>query len=100
MFLNVLSSVKKTYGSCPSKISADGGFASQKNLKEAKDMGAKDVCFPAKKGMKVSKMVKSSWVFKKLLNWRAGIEAVVSFLKRCFGMRVATWKGHDGFKSM
>ena len=98
MFLNILSSVKKTYDSCPAKISADGGFASQQNLKEAKDMGAKDICFPAKKGMKVLKMVKSTWVFKKLLNWRAGIEAIISFLKRCFGMRVATWKGHDGFK--
>ena len=98
MFLNVLETVKEAYGSCPMKISADGSFASQANLTKAKKMGAKDVCFPAKQGMKVLKMVKSAWVFTRLLNWRAGIEAVVSFLKRCFGMRVATWKGHDGFK--
>ena len=98
MFLDVLASIEQTYGTVPRKISADGGFASKENLKEAKDMGAKDVCFPEKKGMKMLEMVKSAWVFKKLLNWRAGIEGIISFLKRCFGMRVATWKGHDGFK--
>ena len=26
-----------------------GGFASKENLEEAKEMGAKDVCFPEKK---------------------------------------------------
>ncbi len=98
MFLKVMNSVTQTYGACPVKVSADGGFASKENLEEAKEMGAKDVCFPEKKGMKILKMVKSAWVFKNLLNWRAGIEAVISFLKRCFGMRVAYWKGHDGFK--
>ena len=93
MFLNVLNSIDKSYGIYPRKISADGGFASKNNLKEAKD-----VCFPEKAGMKVSQMVKSSWVFKRLLNWRAGIEAIVSFLKRCFGMRIAMWRGFNGFK--
>ena len=55
----------------PIGVSADGGFASKENLEEAKEMGAKDVCFPEKKGMKILKMVKSAWVFKNLLNWRA-----------------------------
>ena len=54
--------------------------------------------FQKKNGMEISQMVKSAWVFKNLLNWRAGIEAVISFLKRCFGMRVAMWKGFGGFK--
>ena len=98
MFLGIMGFIEQTYGAYPRKISADGGFSSKANLEEAKKMGAKDVCFPLKRGMEMSEMVKSAWVFKGLLNWRSGIEAVVSFLKRCFGMKVATWKGHDGFK--
>ena len=98
MFLGMMEFIEQTYDAYPRKISADGGFASKENLEESKKMGAKDVCFPLKNGMEMSKMVKSAWVFKKLLNWRSGIEAVISFLKRCFGMKLATWKGHDGFK--
>ena len=62
MFLKVLKPMTETYGFCPVKISADGGFASQANLQGAKEMGAKDVCFPDKTGMKISEMVKSAWV--------------------------------------
>jgi IS5 family transposase len=48
--------------------------------------------------MKIEEMVKNEWVYEKLLNWRAGIEAVISFLKRCFGLSKAYWKGFAGFK--
>jgi IS5 family transposase len=40
-------------------------------------------------------MVKSSWVYKKLKNFRAGIEANISALKRAFGLSAvagADWK--------
>ena len=49
MFLKVLNSINQIHGVFPRKISADGGFASKDNLQEAKEMGAKDVCFPEKK---------------------------------------------------
>ncbi len=98
IFTGTLEALNESYGRYPLKVSADGGFASKKNVKDAKDSGVKDVCFPKKCNMKITEMVKSSWVYEKLLNWRAGIEAVISFLKRCFGMKVANWKGFDGFK--
>ena len=99
MFLSTLESIKTSYGIVPRKTSADGGFASRENVKKAKVMGIKDVCFPKKCRMKVTDMVKSVWVFKNLLNWRAGIEGLISFLKRCFGLGRATWKGFEGFKA-
>jgi len=98
MFMGTLNALNDSYGRYPSKVSADGGFASQDNVKKAKKEGVKDVCFPKKCNMKVVEMVKSDWVYKKLLNWRAGIEAVISFLKRCFGLNKASWKGFEGFK--
>ena len=48
--------------------------------------------------MEITEMVKSNWVYEKLINWRAGIEGVISFLKRCFGLSKALWSGFDGFK--
>jgi IS5 family transposase len=42
-------------------------------------------------------MAKSAWVYKKLRNFRAGIEAGISTLKRAFGLDRCTWKGWAGF---
>ena len=44
-------------------------------------------------------MVKSTWVYKKLRNFRAGVEGMISFLKRAFGMDRCTWKGLASFGS-
>jgi hypothetical protein len=43
-------------------------------------------------------MVRSSWVYKKLRNFLAGIEANISVLKRAFGLMQCTWSGWAGFK--
>ena len=44
-------------------------------------------------------MVKSTWVYKRLRNFRAGIEGMISFLKRGFGLNRCTWRGFESFKS-
>jgi IS5 family transposase len=98
MFMKTLNSLNESYNRYPFKVSADGGFASKENVEDAHDLGVRDVCFPKKCNMEITDMVKSSWVYKNLLNWRAGIEAGISFLKRCFGMSKANWTGFDGFK--
>jgi IS5 family transposase len=82
----------------PRQVSADGGFASKDNLKDAKELGVKDAVFAKKRGLSVIDMAKSSWVYKKLRNFRAGIEANISTLKRAFGLDRCTWKGWEGFK--
>ena len=82
----------------PRQVASDGGFASRENLHQAKARGIKDVVFARKRGLSVLEMVKSHRVFKKLRNFRAGIEANISRLKRAFGLSRCTWSGWPGFK--
>jgi IS5 family transposase len=82
----------------PRQVAFDGGFASKDNVAALKDMGVSDVAFHKKRGLKISEMVKSSWVYKRLRRFRAGIEGVISWLKRCFGLTRCNWSGIGGFK--
>jgi len=86
------------YGRMPLKVSADGGFASHDNLAFAKSKQVKDAVFAKKRGLSVLDMAKSEWVYKALRNFRAGIEAGISTLKRAFGLDRCTWSGWKGFK--
>jgi transposase, IS5 family len=52
-----------------------------------------------KRGLAVEDMVKSRWVYRKLRNFRAGIEAGISCLKRAYGLARCTWRGLDHFKT-
>jgi IS5 family transposase len=87
------------YGEAPKQTAADGGYASIDNLEQAKERGVKDVVFHKKRGLKVEDMAKSPWVYRKLRNFRAGIEAGISCLKRAFGLSRCTWRGLEHFKS-
>ena len=87
------------YGEPPRQAAADGGYASRANLKQAKAWGVNDMAFHKKCGLKIEDMVKSRWVYRKLRNFRAGIEAGVSCLKRAFGLSRCTWRGLDHFKT-
>jgi len=98
LFPVLLDNQERLYGRPPRQVSADGGFASQKNLEEAKGRGVKDVAFAKRKGLSVLDMVKSKWVYKQLKNFRAGIEANISRLKRSFGFCRCDWTGWVGFK--
>ena len=80
------------------QASFDGGYASKANLLKIKLLGITDVAFSKGRGIPVEEMVRSTWVYRKLRNFRAGIEAVISYLKRSFGMRMCNWHGWAGFK--
>ena len=88
-----------TYGEAPRQAAADGGFASRKNLNRAKACGVRDMAFHKKSGLKIEDMVRSRWVYRKLRNFRAGIEAGISCLKRAYGLARCTWRGLDRFKA-
>jgi|SaaInlV_120m_DNA_4_1040238.scaffolds.fasta_scaffold00924_10 IS5 family transposase len=87
------------YGQAPRQMAADGGYASIDNLAAAKGLNVKDMAFHKKRGLAVENMTKSAWVYRKLRNFRAGIEAGISYLKRVYGLRRCTWKGLKHFKS-
>jgi len=90
---------KEIYGQYPLKVALDGGFASKDNLESAKGKGIKDVCFAKKRGLKEEEMCRSTWVYKRLRRFRAGIESGISWLKRCFGLTRCIWKSLPSFKS-
>ena len=95
----MLQRQKEIYGRPPRQAALDGGFASKQNLAEAKALGVSDVCFAKKRGLKVPDMVKSTWVYRKLRDFRAGIEGMISFLKRALGLDRCTWRGELSFQS-
>jgi IS5 family transposase len=95
----MLDRQNQIYGRYPLKVALDGGFASKDNLVKAKERKIKDVCFSKKRGLKETDMCRSDYVYKKLRQFRAGIESGISWLKRSFGLTRCTWKGFRSFKS-
>ena len=87
------------WGAAPRQVAADGGYASRENLAEAKARGVRDMAFHKKSGLRIEDMVRSRWVYRKLRNFRAGIEAGISCLKRAYGLARCTWRGLAHFKA-
>ena len=87
------------YGQAPRQAAADGSFASRNNLHWAKVQGVQDMAFHKRGGLAIEDMVRSRWVYRKLRNFRAGIEAGISCLKRAYGLARCTWRGRNHFEA-
>lgn len=98
IFRSMIERHEALYGRVPRQVAADGGFASRDNLEWGKERGIKDIAFAKRKGLSVLEMVKSHWIYKKLRNFRAGIEGNISTLKRAFGLCRCHWSGWAGFR--
>jgi len=98
-FLSMLDRHIARTGVPPRQTAADGGYASRANLAGAKARGVADVAFHKKCGIAITDMVKSPWVYCRLRNFRAGIEAAISCFKRAYGAARCTWRGLDHFKA-
>lgn len=85
------------YGAAPSRAAFDGGYASRENLAEGKQLGVKHLVFHKKRGMKPEDMTPSPWLYRRLKRFRAGAEAGISYLKRCFGLGRCLWRGFARF---
>src|SRR5262249_33999664 len=75
-FLPMLERHIARQGTPPRQTATDGGYASLDNLKQARALGVQDVAFHKKRALTIDAMVKSRWVYRKLKNFRAGIEAL------------------------
>ena len=98
-FLPMLDRHIARTGTAPRQTAADGAYASRANLVAAKDRGVTDVAFHKKCGIAVADMVKSLWVYRRLRNFRAGIEAAISCFKRAYGAARCTWRGLEHFRA-
>src|SRR5437763_1500504 len=90
---------KDCFGVAPKMATADRGFFSAQNEREAEALGVHKVALPARGRLskKRAKRQRERW-FKRALRWRAGSEATISHLKNPFSMKRATYKGDPGFK--
>ncbi|HEX8812338.1 MAG TPA: ISNCY family transposase [Terracidiphilus sp.] len=88
-----------SFGEAPEMATADRGFFTAKNEREAEALGVQKVALPATGRLSKTraKRQKERW-FKRALRWRAGCEATISHLKNPFSMRRARYKGERGFK--
>lgn len=83
----------------PRQMAFDGGFSSKNNVAEIKALGVQDVAFSKSPGIEIEEMVKDRRVYRALRNFRAGVEAGISWLKRTLGLTRCNWKGLEAFKS-
>jgi transposase, IS5 family len=87
------------FGQPPRLATADRGYFSAANEREAKARGVKKVALPARGRLSQARarLQKQRW-FQRALRWRAGSEATISTLKHPFSMWRATYKGETGFQ--
>lgn len=86
-------------GSVPEQAAFDAGFTSTANVKAAGELGVKDAAFAKKGTIDVLQGVRSPQRHKKLARFRAGVEGIISFTKRCFGFGRCVWRGYRSFQA-
>src|SRR5262249_19256268 len=86
-------------GTEPEQIVFDGGFCSRNNLSEIKSLGIRDVVFSKAPGLTIREMIKRTWLYQRLRHFRAGIEGIISFLKRSFGWDRCAWRSYRSFRA-
>ncbi len=98
-WMPALEQQQACFGRAPQMATADRGFFSAKNEREAQELGVKKVALPARGRLSAqrAKQQKQRW-FRRALRWRAGCEATISTLKHPFSMWRATYKGAPGFQ--
>lgn len=89
----------KVLGTKPEQVVFDGGFSSRDNLEKIKELGIRDVAFSKAPGLAIKEMVKRTWLYQRLRHFRAGIEGIISFLKRCFGWDRCAWRSYGSFRA-
>ena len=96
---SALEQHEQRFGHAPKRATADRGFYSAKNEREARARGVAQVALPAQGRLSEARaaLQKEGW-FRRLLRWRGGIEPRIANLKHRFGMARAFYKGDAGFK--
>jgi len=97
LYATLLERQQAQYGRMPGRLRPMAG-SPRRTTWPTPGKRVKDAVFAKKRGLSVVDMAKSAWVYKALRNFRAGIEAGISTLKRAFGLSRCRWKGWEGFK--
>lgn len=98
-FQAALDRHRKLYGYAPQSTAADGGFASKANAEYALSKGVVNVSFSKRVGKTLDELLPVPAVQKLLRKFRAGVEGIISALKRGVGLGRCLWKGWESFQS-
>ena len=90
---------RSVMGGVPEQAAFDAGFTSTANVNAARELGVKDASFANKGSIEVLEGVRSPRQHKKLQRFRAGVEGIISFTKRCFGFGRCLWRGYRSFRA-
>jgi IS5 family transposase len=87
------------FGRVPKMATADRGYFSGRNEKQAEELGVERVAVPGRGRLSEARAERQRerW-FRRALRWRSGIEARIATLKHRFGMLRASYKGERGFE--
>lgn len=97
--LPMLGRHRHLFGAVPEAVATDGGYATNDNYHGAKSMGVITVAFDKMARLNVEDQISNNWLYRELRRFRAGIEANISYLKRCFRLARILWKGWRNFQS-
>jgi IS5 family transposase len=95
--IGLLERHAEIFGYQAEQAAFDGGFASKANVEALKALGVTDVMFHKRPGIAQEDMVSSPTLYKALRRFRAGIEAVISTVKRVCGAGRCRWRGKRAF---
>lgn len=87
------------YGKAPETVAADGGFASNENARYAQAKGVERISFTKRVGRMLRELLPDPTIRRLLHRFRAGVEGVLSTLKRGVGLSRCLWKGWESFES-
>jgi IS5 family transposase len=97
LYKGTIEGVKKGYGKTPESSAADGGYASGANIKQGQEAGITNIVFNKVAG-NMQNVCTSKRKETMLKKWRAGMEAVISNLKRGFDIARCNWKGWKHYR--
>jgi IS5 family transposase len=98
LFLDPIIEIKEEYKKEIKSIVTDGGYASKTNVKKALKENIINIVFTKVVGS-LKSIAQDEKIEKILKKWRAGIEAVISNLKRGFDLQRVTWRGEAKFEA-
>jgi IS5 family transposase len=92
-----IAQVVQNTGHTPHDAAMDLGFASHDNVAPLKDLDVQRVAFPKGRRIDGKEACGNRRVRRKLYRFRAGVEGLISWLKRSLAMGRSRWKGEQDF---
>jgi len=96
----VLEEHLRLYKVPPAEVAFDGGYSSLTNRDYLKELGVREITFCKHGSLPRESLRSTKKKYRELMNFRAGIEGVISCLKRDYGLKRIFEHGRRKFESV